>query len=294
MKRVLTLTACIVLLTLNAWSQAVPLNEETMIRSFYGQLAYLTQVKVASDAAINQYSEVPIDKTKLAQQFSQAEVQLALSDFKTGPLSEIANQRSLSVASPIGPSRQMLYIQVGVEQFTNNDLLPQDWRTATAKWEPSHVMSPEAMSQLGDFTVHQLLTMPENASVFGKNVYTRYATFTVSVTFQGQTSSGKAIAFFGTDAKGTWFFTPQNPILDFGGSLPSEGASFYPKGLMRTQLRETPVLADWFASQAISASSCTAVKHTLCCSGSRCGVSVTDLQEELSTPLTPLPDKSTN
>ena len=139
------------------------------------------------------------------------------------------------------------------------------------------------------------MTAPENASVFGKNIYTRYTTFTVSVTFQGKTSTDRAIVFFGTDAKGHEVFTPQNPVLDFGGSLPSDVKdSFYPKGLMHSRLRDTPVLADWFASQAISASSCTAVKRTLCCSGSRCGISVTDLQEELSTPLTPAPAKNTN
>jgi hypothetical protein len=151
------------------------------------------------------------------------------------------------------------------------------------------------MAYFGDWTVHQNMTAPENASVFGKNIYTRYTTFTVSVTFQGKTSTDRAIVFFGTDAKGHEVFTPQNPVLDFGGSLPSDVKdSFYPKGLMHSRLRDTPVLADWFASQAISASSCTAVKRTLCCSGSRCGISVTDLQEELSTPLTPAPAKNTN
>jgi hypothetical protein len=57
-------------------------------------LVYLTQVKVASDAALNTIAgRVVPDKTQIAQQFSQAEVQLTLSDFKTGPLSEIEGQR---------------------------------------------------------------------------------------------------------------------------------------------------------------------------------------------------------
>lgn len=184
---------------------------------------------------------------------------------------------------------------MGLQQFKDNGLPLEDWRTATAKWVPAHVMSPEAIAALRDTTVHQVLTMPENASVFGKYVYARYTTFTASVTYQGKTMSDKAIAFFGTDPKGHEAFTLQNPVLGFGGSLPSDvNDSFYPKGLMHSRLRDTPVLADWFASQAISASSCTAVKRTLCCSGSRCGISVTDFQEELSTPLTPKPDKNTN
>jgi hypothetical protein len=294
LKRILTLTACIVLLTLNSWSQTAPTHEETMISSIYGQLAYLTQVKVASDAALSAIAGTTIDKTQITQQFNQAEVQITLSDFKTGALSDIEGQKWMNFVSPTAP-RDTLYIQVGTQQFTDNGQHIEDWRTATARWIPAHVMSPEAIAALRDMTIHQVLIMPENASVFGKNVYTHYTTFTASVTYQGKTMSDKAIAFFGTDPKSQEAFTIQNPVLNFGGSLPSDvNDSFYPKGLMHSRLRDTPILSDWFVSQALSASSCTAVKHTLCCSGSRCGISVTDLQEELSTPLTLTPDKSTN
>jgi len=296
MKRVLTLTACVVLLTLNSWSQSAPTqDEETMIRSTYGQLVYLTQVKVASDAAMNTIAGAAApDKAQIAQQLSQAEVQITLSNFKTGPLSDIEGQRWMNFVSPTVP-RDRLYIQVGDQQFTDNGLPAEDWKTATAKWVPAHVMSPEAIAAFRDLTVHQALIDPKSASVFGNNVYTRYTTFTMSVTFQGKTLSDKAIAFFGTDPKGHEVMTPENPVLGFGGSLPTEvNDTLYPKGLMHSRLRDTPVLADWFASQAISASSCTNVKRTLCCSGSRCGISVTDLQEELSTPLTPPPNKNTN
>jgi hypothetical protein len=42
-----------------------------MISSIYGQLAYLTQVKVASDAALSAIAGSAVDKTQITQQFSQ-------------------------------------------------------------------------------------------------------------------------------------------------------------------------------------------------------------------------------
>ena len=90
---------------------------------------------------------------------------------------------------------------------------------------------------------------------------------------------------FGKDPTGKDMASPQNPVLDFSGSLPTGGESFYPGGLMHSHLRDVPILSNWLAAQAMPASSCSTIKKQLCCSGSRCGISENDLQEELSTPL---------
>jgi hypothetical protein len=108
MKRSLTLIACIVLLTLNAWSQSTTATrEENLVRTVYAQLSYITQVKVVGDAAVASYTQgTVINQTTLNQQLSSANITFTLSDFRTGPLSDIASEKWIDIVTqPTPPER---------------------------------------------------------------------------------------------------------------------------------------------------------------------------------------------
>jgi len=290
MKRVLTFTACIVLLTLYAWSQSTTYSrEENIVRTIYAQLAYIMQVKVVGDAAVASYTQgTAIDQTTLNQQLAAANISFTLSDFRTGHVSDIASEKWVDIDTQPTPSREVLSVQVTTQTFADRGLPTADWVMAKAKWMPGETLPPAAKELLDARSVKTELEM------FGKDftpavVFSTYAAYTVTVTYQNQTSVYNAIYLFGKNAKGDAVISPQDQLTTFNPPAFSPSHSFYPNGLLTSHLRETPVLSQWLDAQKISSNSCVAGKAQLCCYGDRCGVSTEDLHTILATPIPPFP-----
>jgi hypothetical protein len=290
MKRLFTLTACIVLLTLNSWGQSTSAaREENLVRTVYAQLSYLTQVKVAGEAAIAAYtSGAAIDRATFNQQLADANIYFTLSDFRTGPISDIASEKWVDVVTQPTPPREILSIQVSTQTFTDRELPTVDWVTATAKWTPGEVISPAAKEQLYPLSVKETLAL-DGKYFMPDVVYSTYAAYTVTVKFQNRSSVYKAAYFFGKNAKGEEKALPEDMVTSFNAPAFSATQSFYPYGLLKTHLREAPVLSQWLDAQKTSHASCVAGKEQLCCYGDRCGISTEDLRTILATPIPPFP-----
>lgn len=256
----------------------------------YAQLCYLAQVKVAGEAAMASYTGKTIDRTKVAQQFLDAEVQFVLGDFKVGDIQDIANEKWGDIITPPLPPMQILKINVGSQQFTDNDLPMTEWQTASAQWVPADPIPPAVSDTILNKTVAQIIALASKGWSTPDVVYSRYATFLMTSTFQLKTITFKAVFFFGKNSKGEEVASPQNLLTTFSGPMGTTTKSSYPSGLMHSHLRDTTVLADWLVTQAVSAPDWVPGKHQLSCSGSRCGVALNDLQQELATPIPP-PEK---
>jgi hypothetical protein len=159
---------------------------------------------------------------------------------------------------------------------------------ATAKWIPGEAISPAAKAQLYPLSVKETLALL-GKSFMTDVVYSTYAAYTVTVTFQNQSSTYKAAYFFGKNATGDEKAYPADMLTSFNPPEFSSSHTFYPNGLLTSHLRETPVLSQWLDAQKISHSSCVAGKAQLCCYGDRCGVSAEDLHTILATPIPPFP-----
>jgi hypothetical protein len=290
MKRVLTLTACIVLLTLNAWSQSTAFTrEENIVRTVYAQLSYLTQVKVAGDAALASYTGgATIDKPVFNQQLSDADIYFTLSDFRTGPISDIASEKWVDIVTQPTPPREILSIQVSSQTFTDRGLPTAEWETARAKWIPEEAISPAAKEQLYPLSVKEMLAMGSK-DFMTDVVYSTYAAYTVTVKFQNRSSVYKAAYFFGKNSKGEEQALPADLLTTFNPPAFSPSHTFYPNGLLTSHLRETPVLSQWLDAQKISNDSCVVGKPQLCCYDDRCGISSANLRTLLATPIPPFP-----
>jgi hypothetical protein len=286
----LILIACVVLLTLNSWSQSTTApREENLVRTIYAQLSYITQVKVAGDAALASYmGGAAIDKTAFNQELSDANIYFTLSDFRTGSISDIASEKWIDIVTQPTPPRDILSIQVSTQTFTDRELPIADWVAATAKWIPGEAISPVAKELLYDLSVKEMLALGGKDLMPG-GVFLTYATYTVTVRFQNRSSVYKAAYLFGKNAKGEEKALPQDMLTTFNAPAFSPSHTFYPNGLLTSHLRETPVLSQWLDAQKISNSSCVAGKAQLCCYGDRCGVSSEDLRTLLATPIPPFP-----
>ncbi len=117
--------------------------------------------------------------------------------------------------------------------------------------------------------------------------YEHYAAFSVGATFQGKTSgTHKALFLFGHDAKGQSVVVPNDLITGTQLLWYVLQNTVDPSGLLRSTLREQPILRDWLASNVMPASSCSVNStHDYCCSRGRCGISPIDFNRDLAMSL---------
>jgi hypothetical protein len=250
----------------------------------YGEMAYLTQIKVIGEAAMHSYFGSEVDKGAVAQQLKDAEVEINLDDFKTGNISEIANQKWGDVITPDLAPKEVLEIEIDDQSFKDNDLPLVEWPIATAKWKPAESSDPSAFDTIANKSVGEIMKIGIEPELTNGAVLSRYATYSVIAKFQGKRSSYKALYLFGKDSEGKEVAIPEDLLTSLTG-IGSQ--SFYPVGLLHTHIRETPILVDWMEAHKMTDASCSSVRHVLCCVGTRCGFADADLRYEMSTPLVP-------
>jgi len=278
------LAACA--LATSAGAQSPMSHEETVVRMVYSKLDYLTQLDVVSKAALDSYGGRPIDEAQIQQQLSDARIEVTLSNFKAGPVSDILDKKWSDYWAIPSPPQEVLEVRVNNHTFKDNDLPMVSWQTAVAKWKPADPPpAPEVLDQLQNQTVKDMLEM-NNKITPSEIVYSRYVSYSVTARFQGKSNTYRALYLFGTDSKGVEKASPGDPFTVMNGLSFDTPQNFYPDGLLHSHLREVPVLADWLNAHQMSDEQCSAAgTKDFCCVGSRCGVAAVDLRNALSTPL---------
>ncbi len=90
---------------------------------------------------------------------------------------------------------------------------------------------------------------------------------------------------FGHDVSGKEVITPEDPLDDTGILYHIQDGPAYPGAFLSSNVRDVPVVAAWVRSHEMPSKSCGGAARTLCCAGGRCGLSQTDLNNDLSLPL---------
>lgn len=135
------------------------------------------------------------------------------------------------------------------------------------------------------------MTVAEAIKVDGRNWssipinYTRYAAFTVDLTFDGKSVGPyKALFLFGTNGSGKEANSAMLDPISGNALVATAGHDTYPAGLFQTRMRELPQVADWIRANEMPAASCS-TPHEVCCSHGRCGISQADVNRDLSKPV---------
>ncbi len=161
-----------------------------------------------------------------------------------------------------------------------------EWFTITVHWVPSNPDTPEAEAFLSSLTVTTAIkkAAPQWSSVPVN--FTHYVAFTVNTTFDGKsTGPHKAIFLFGTDDNGKEVVVPNDLISGPQPIWDVLSKPAYPAGLLLTEFRDVPVVANWIRANTMPASSCTLSQRDVCCSQGHCGLAPADVSRDLSTPL---------
>ena len=281
-----TFSIAVPLLTPYAQGQPSRSHEEQVVRMYYAKLDYLSQLGAVSKLALASYSpaRAAIDETESARRLSDAKIDVSLSDFKVGPLSDIKNRKWVDLVTFPQPPTEVLEVRIEGHEYTDADLPKISWRSAVSEWNLVQPEAKEVLDQELGWTVGKVLEM-QNEATPSTVVYDRYASYSVSITAKGKSSSYKAMFLFGVEANDEKDAIEDSFTRVSGvGEDTSKGSEV--GGLLHSHLREVPEMAEWLTAHSIPDADCPNLgTGGFCCVSNRCGIPEADLQRELATPL---------
>jgi len=262
-------------------------HEETVVRMFYAKFAYAAEQEAVGQMAIEfghrplagheQYAGLSSE-----QRMAAADVRFTLSNFVVGDIHEILNQKLLDVVS--SPEEERLVAHLHTMNYS-------DFGTEThliglqVQWEFSNAAEPTP--EAAAITMDQLYALQWNQPR-PADIWQRYASFTVAVTFQGKTRGPyHALFIFGHDTKGNEVVEPIDENTDVFGLGNVVHETLFPDAFVSSRLRTVPVVANWLQVRQSSDPSCSVGKGDVCCDLEKltCGPGQADVTKALSKPL---------
>lgn len=257
-------------------------HEETVVRTAYAKFSYAVRQGSISRLALEANGHRKNHDPTIAamtsdQRLAAEEVMFTLKDFVIGNVSDILNRKMSDLVTP--PQGEVLQT-MGADFGFSDSGVDTRWQWLDLQWQSASPISPEA-SALTFPDAYRLQWQKEPIG----NLVQHYASYTVTVTFQGKTRGPyKAMFFFGRDEKGNEVIEPEDPTTDLVAALHE---SLFPDGLLLTKLRTYPVVANWLSANEMGDSSCSIGKREICCdlAQMKCGPSRPDVTDALSKPL---------
>jgi hypothetical protein len=286
---------CFTLLNLSSSAQTMS-HEEEVVRNTYAKLALLCAVDVLTkNIAMASFDGDKVSQTEIDRKMAAALPNYDISNFQIGDLSSVGDRPLSDFESVPVPGQRILRISGTAYTYADHSSATEPvthWAGLRVSWRDAHPADAAAlqpMSEVGMAYVQEIAKPGSNPAPIKRVVYTRYAAYTVNATYQGE-STGRYNAFFlfGSDDHGKAYIAAYDQIsgahdnVGLGNMLAEPG---YPEGFLQSRLRENPVIANWIRRNEMPASSCTLVTGDVCCSQGRCGISQTDLNRDLATPL---------
>lgn len=276
-------------------TQAGMTREEAVVRTAYAKLAYASQQAVIWRLALEALGSPGLPKSTLSNQdrFAAAEVNFQLSDFTVGNLADIVERRTTDLISP--PTGEVLSVRVVVKGFGEgpiesergrvNDGTNQVVYTAEPRWTPAAAIPLDVEGlTFGD------LQRREWKSEAPTTTWQRYASYTVTVSFQGQAHGPyRALFVFGHDAKGRTMVVPKDDITDSMALADLMSMHLFPGPFVVSRMRTYPVVIDWLDAHQGHDPACSRGQNDVCCDLTllQCGPGSADVRDGLSRPLPP-------
>ncbi|HEY2235897.1 MAG TPA: hypothetical protein VGK01_20665 [Candidatus Angelobacter sp.] len=217
--------------------------EEQVVRTTYAKLSYADEVRI-----IMRMEALP-DKfqadERAADKALASRLEFQLSDFKTGPVSEIEGRilSEISGFPPEGDTTGVLLVAPGTFNYKDNSAIGKGKTEWTVYADVSWNMQPQHLTAGGNsWPMATVLKMKEM-----NGPYDTYATYTVTVTFQGKSRTYNTAALFGTNADGANVhfldLISGNMTLDLLAKTDMSTAPF-----SKTDLRDVPFIHKWLNS----------------------------------------------
>ncbi|HEX3153395.1 MAG TPA: hypothetical protein VHV32_02165, partial [Candidatus Angelobacter sp.] len=194
-------------------------------------------------------------------------LEFQLSDFKTGPVSEIEGRILSELAGTPVEGDTTLLVAPGTFNYTDHSAIGKGRTEWTVYANVSWNKQPFHRAPGDDWPMATVLKMKEM-----NGPYDTYATYTVTVTFEGKSRTYSTAALFGTNADGANIhfldLISGNMTLDLLTRTDMSTAPF-----SKTDLRDVPFIRKWLNSNRQQA--CSVKGHgDVCCNPEtrKCGI----------------------
>jgi hypothetical protein len=244
-----------------AMGQQMP-HEEQVVRTTYAKLSFADETRIVLDA-LQQGEQATVDKAL------NSRLDFQLSNFKIGPIKEIAGRITADVAG-IPADGNVLEVQPSTFNRKEDGQANEYVLYAKVKWTKAPGRFTADSWPLGE-----VLALAESGGP-----YQRYASYTVTVTFANNSRTYDTVAVFGTPPANAADTTEKVHFLDVvtGPSMLDllSRTRMFPSALVKTKLRNTPVVRRWLRDNEQQA---CGKDNDVCCdlAAGRCGVQLKDL-----------------
>jgi len=216
-------------------------HEEEVVRNAYAKVAFQCGIRPVTDAAAKQAIHIAVDQTTIDNNIARATPVFDLSGFQTGPIESIANQKWAQFVSLPEPGSQILMSTSNTQNFQSvdtdspNQMTSASWQDSDLRWVPPPELDTKTLALMSTITVAEAISLSREQWADPKATYTRYAAFSVNVTFQGRSSGlHKVLFLFGSDQGKE--IVAQNDLISGPQSLwDALYRPFYPRGLLLTK-----------------------------------------------------------
>ena len=258
-------------------------HEEEVVRSTYATLSFLCGLEPVSNVAIGaKEATLPL----LEKEVSAATPVFEITNFQTGSIASIASQSWATRFSPPEDSSAVLLGDNIQRYYGDADIQPSvEWLMVDVHWGINDTYTPKRLAAIQALTVGDVVKLNasggEGTWIEKPATYTQYATFEVTLKFQGRTVGPyTASFFFGEDANKNEIVIPQDAITGqiLWNVLPPTAA--YPSNLVKIGSRRSPTVNRWI--QANISDTCSSARSDLCCSEDRCALPRAAVEKDLS------------
>ena len=205
-----------------------------------------------------------------------------MKDFVIGNVSDILNQKAVDLISPATSEKLTTNGETGANY---SDLgLHTGWDSFEAQWTPASPL-PAELQNVTIAELYQLQWQQKRPDT----QWQRYASYTVTVSFRGQSRPYKALFLFGHDAQGNEVVEPEDGTTSAGALGLAMYLHLFPEAFVLTRLRTVPIVASWLNANQMPGPNCSTSgpNGDLCCDLVRmkCGPRSEDVAAGLAKPL---------
>jgi hypothetical protein len=280
---------CVMLASLSgALAQMTP--EETVVRTAYAKFAYAAEQYQMTQIATESLGTVvgalkPNNTMTNDQRLAAAQVVFVLNDFVIGNMQDIMKSKLTDFISV--SNREILVAGARWYQVAEGGVMVKV-KSIEPQWRPAPVFEDEGgATKALTFANGISNTVPGHSPAV---VWQRYASYSVTVTFQGKSYGPyKAVFLFGHDANGLEMIQPHDTITDANALAFALEDHLFPDAFVSSHLRNAPVVANWLNAKIVSNQSCATGQGNLCCDlvKMQCGLAREDLTQGLAKALPP-------
>ena len=237
-------------------------------------------IQPVTHAAIRELREHDMDIGAMDQNIANATPVFEITHVRSGTIASIASQQwSTRFSVPV--DGQVLEGATGSDGYTDETMKAQ-WKDVHVQWTIDPSYTPERIAEINSMTVGQVIA--RSAEWAAPGTYTSYATFDVTLSFQGKTVGPyTASFFFGRDQQGREIVAPEDAIGAGQVLWDVLRLDFYPRELFSSKLRTQPALTRWLHDNlSLATSRCSRVRSDLCCVGEKCLLPQTLIAKDLS------------